>query len=83
VRRDAQTEVTCAGKLQGLGGVVSVYFATTDDAAYRSLDPAEFTSQVAAGLRWKGSLAALKEWQRDATDEGRTLCAKKPAPRTP
>jgi hypothetical protein len=76
IERDAQTEVMCAGTLKGLPGVLSVYFATTDGAAFKRLDPGEFTSQVAASLRWKGSLAALKEWQRDATAEAKGACGK-------
>ena len=66
------TEVMCAGTLKGLAGVVGVYFATTDAAAYtRFGDPSEFTSQIAASLAWNGKLAELSSWRRVATDDAK------------
>jgi hypothetical protein len=76
VVRDANTEVMCAGKLKGLPGVISVYFATTDAAAYKRLDPAELTSSVAASLAWNGKVADLKEWSRPAGAEAKASCPK-------
>jgi hypothetical protein len=71
----ANHEVMCAGTLKGLTGVVSAYFATTDAASYQRFgDPTEFTVQVAASLSWKGKLAELSEWTRDAGPEAQAAC---------
>jgi hypothetical protein len=75
VLRDTNTEVMCAGTLRGLRGVVGVYFATTDEAAYRRFgDPAQFTSQIADSLAWLGKLGDLKPWTRERTDAAATAC---------
>lgn len=71
----AHTEVMCAGKLSGLAGIVDVYFATTSDKSFKQFgDPAELTAQIAAGLSWKGKLADLTDWSRDATDAAKSAC---------
>jgi hypothetical protein len=69
------TEVMCAGKLPGLHGIVSLYFATVGDAPYQRFgDPTEFTALVATSLRWSGKISDLAEWRRPATDEAKTAC---------
>jgi hypothetical protein len=77
VVREANTEAMCVRKLSGLGGVVSVYFATTDAGAFAALGGGELAAAVAAGLGWKGgSVAKLAEWERPGIARSKDACPK-------
>ncbi|MBK7859981.1 MAG: hypothetical protein IPJ65_15435 [Archangiaceae bacterium] len=75
VMREVNTEVMCAGTLKGLTGIVSLYFATTSAESFKKFgDPAELVSQVAATMSWKGKVADLTEWRREASDAAKASC---------
>lgn len=73
--REANTEVMCVGTLKSLAGIVGVYFATTSADTFKKFgDPGELTSQVAASLSWRGKVADLGDWRREATEAAKAAC---------
>lgn len=77
VVREANTEAMCVRKLPGLGGVVSVYFATTDAGAFAALGGGELAAAVAASLGWKGGpVTKLDEWERPGVARSKDACPK-------
>jgi hypothetical protein len=69
-------EAFCAGRVAGLHGVVSTYFATVDEAAFSALGGGDLAAAVAASLGWSGGAPeTLSDWSRDAEAAAQTkLC---------
>ncbi|APR77059.1 Hypothetical protein A7982_02406 [Minicystis rosea] len=71
----ANTEAMCAGRVKGLSGVVSVYFATTDARPFQALGAGDLAAQMGASLRWTGGAPeSIKDWRRDAGPAPRDVC---------